>query len=134
MMDRTVQLADRTPATTVLPMPGRLPVSYLVRSLPGRGIRVEAPLAELDTDTMVLAEGTITAVRYLDGKVFGRTMIVLASEDGHSAHVLFNADSAYYAEPVLRKGSKIKLHGLVTRHVPGQPAGIEGLGVQVEVA
>lgn len=116
---------------TVLPMPGRLPVSRLVRSLPGNPARVETALDQVATDTMVTAEGTITAVRYLDGKVFGRTMIVLAAEDGNSAHVLFNANSAYYAEPVLRKGARIQLHGLVTRYIPGQPVGLEGLGVRV---
>ncbi len=115
----------------VIPMPGRLPVSRLVRSLPGRGVRVETPLDQVDTDTLITTTGTIAAVRYLDNKVFGRTMIVLTAEDGNSAHVLFDADSAYYAEPVLRKGSRIELHGLVTRHIPGQPAGLEGLGVRV---
>jgi hypothetical protein len=117
-------------STGIIPMPGRLPVSRLVRSLPGRGIHVETPLDQVDTDTMVTATGTIATVRYLDNKVFGRTMIVLTSEDGNSAHVLFDADATYYAEPVLRKGTRIELHGLVTRHIPGQPAGLEGLGVR----
>ncbi|MGW2725709.1 hypothetical protein [Streptomyces sp. NPDC001492] len=114
-----------------IPMPGRLPVARLVRGLPGQPVTITAALADVDTDTMVRTEGTITAVRYLDGKVFGRTMIVLTSEDGNSAHVLFTPDAAYYAEPVLRKGSRIELHGLVTRHIPGQPTGLEGLGVRV---
>lgn len=130
----STQIGPRTSGTThkaPLPMPGRLPVSRPVRSLPGRAARVETALDEVATDTMVTTEGTITAVRYLDGKVFGRTMIVLTAEDGNSAHVLFNADSAYYAEPILRKGSRIQLHGLVTRHIPGQPTGLEGLGVRV---
>lgn len=130
--DQAYASEKRTQA--VLPMPGRLPVTRLVRGLPGQPVSVESALAEVATDTMVTAKGTITAVRYLDGRVFGRTMIVLTSDDGNSAHVLFTADSAYYAEPVLRKGSRIKLHGLVTRHIPGQPVGLEGLGVQVEVA
>jgi hypothetical protein len=126
-----VKHSTTTTRTPVIPMPGRLPVTRRVRSLPGRGIRIETPLDKVDTDTMVTAVGTISAVRYLDNKVFGRTMIVLTAEDGNSAHVLFNADSAYYAEPVLRKGSRIELHGLVTRHIPGQPVGLEGLGVRM---
>ncbi len=133
-------IGPRTPGTVFdnaprpIPMPGRLPVTRRVRSLPGRGIHIEAPLADVDTDTMVTATGTITAVRYLDNKVFGRTMIVLTSEDGNSAHVLFDKDSAYYAEPALRKGTRVELHGLVTRHIPGQPTGIEGLGVRMVAA
>lgn len=126
-----VDFVHQDTPTTPIPMPGRLPVTKLVRSLPGRACHVQIPLDQADTDTLVTAEGVITAVRYLDNKVFGRTIIVLSSPDGHSAHVLFNADSAYYAEPALRKGTRIQLHGLVTRNVPGQPTGIEGLGVRV---
>jgi len=112
-------------------MPGRLAVSYRVRSLPGRAATVQSTLDQMTTDQLVDATGTITAVRHLQGSALGRTMIVLTDDDGNSAHVLFTADVMPQVHPVIYRGSRITVHGLVSRTASNLPAGIEGFGVRV---
>jgi hypothetical protein len=109
-------------------MPGRLLVDYFDWDL---RLPYSVPLDEVDTGTVVLTAGTITAVRYLSG---GRAMVVLSSDDGHSAHVALNAYVVRMTAPALYRGYRMSVRGLVFRTSPSQPAGIEGLGVQVEVA
>ena len=116
---------------TVLPMAGQLPVSYFQRST---RTAVEATIDQVPTDTLVNASGVIKTVRRLEGRALGRTMIVIAGEGGHSSYVTFNADVIGMVEPAIRVGTRIHVHGLVVRTTPSQPAGLEGLGVQVEVA
>jgi hypothetical protein len=114
-------------ATATLPMPGRLPVSFYSRLVREH---IATTLDQAKTDTLVRATGTITLVRHLAGTALGRTMIVLTGEDGNSAHVLFTADVMAQCEPAIRRGSRVTVHGLVTRTTATQPAGIEGFGVQ----
>lgn len=123
--------APGRPQRTVHPMPGRLPVSYFQRKL--RTV-IETTLDQVPTNTVVTTSGIITTVRRLEGKALGRTMIVITSEGGHSSYVTFDADVIGMVEPAIRVGTRIHVHGLVVRTIPSQPAGIEGLGVQVEVA
>lgn len=115
-------------AANVIPMPGQLLVDYYDwdQQLP-----YSVPLNEVNADTVVSTTGTITAVRHLPG---GRAMVVLSSDDQHSAHVLLNADVVKMTAPALYRGYRMHVRGLVQRTHPSQPAGIEGLGVQVEVA
>lgn len=137
-MDRNRHMATRTPgllahnpgvATATIPMPGRLPVSYRDRAL--RLNIDDIPLNEVRTGTVVTAEGVITTVRHLDRNALGRTMIVLTGDDGNSAHVLFSADTVRQVAPALTQHTRIKLHGLVSRSIPGLPVGLEGFGVRV---
>lgn len=117
-----------TAATTVIPMPGRLLVDYYDWDL---HLPYSIPLDEVNTDTVVTTTGTITSVVRLAG---GRAMVVLSSDDHNSAHVLLNADVTRMVAPALYRGYRMHVRGLVFRTTPSQPAGIEGLGVQVEVA
>lgn len=123
--------APGRPERTVLPMAGRLPVSYFQRKL--RTV-IETTIDQVPTDTVVTTSGVIRTVRRLEGNALGRTMIVIAGEGGHSSYVTLDADVMRLVEPAIRVGTRIHVHGLVIRTVPSQPAGIEGLGVQVEVA
>lgn len=113
---------------SVIPMPGRLMVDYYDWD---QHLPYSVPLAEVTPDTVVTTIGTITAVRHLSG---GRAMVVLSSDDHNSAHVLLNADVVGMVAPALYRGYRMHVRGLVQRTSPSQPAGIEGLGVQVEVA
>lgn len=116
--------------TTVLPipMPGRLTVNYYDWNL---HYGFAPTLDEVETGALVTTTGTITAVVRLSG---GRAMVVLSEADGNSAHVALNADVVRMVAPALYRGYRMHVRGLVTRTTPSQPAGIEGLGVQVEVA
>lgn len=125
-MNRIAQTT--TTLATPIPMPGRLLVDYFDWDL---RLPYSVPLDEVDTGTVVLTVGTIAAVRHLSG---GRAMVVLSSDDGHSAHVALNADVVRMTAPALYRGYRMNVRGLVIRTTPSQPAGIEGLGVQVEVA
>jgi hypothetical protein len=114
--------------TTVIPMPGRLLVDYYDWDL---HLPYGVPLDEVNTDTVVTTTGTITAIVRLTG---GRAMVVLSSDDHNSAHVLLNANVVRMVAPALYRGYRMNVRGLVRRTSRSQPAGIEGLGVQVEVA
>jgi len=115
-------------ATRVIPMPGRLSVSY--RDQYG-WVEPKAPLAEVITGSHVTATGMITRVRYLDTTTSGRVMIVLTDDAGDSAHVSLGPDVVRMIQPVLHDGTRLQIRGLVTRTIPSQPAGIDGLGVTV---
>lgn len=132
MKDRTNTLS-RAPRPgdnvhSVIPMPGRLAVDYYDWDL---HLGYSVPLDEVADRTVVTTTGTITGVRRLSG---GRVMVVLSSADHNSAHVLLNADVVRMVAPALYRGYRMNVRGPVFRTVPSQPAGIEGLGVQVEVA
>jgi len=111
-----------------IPMPGRLVVDYYDWDL---RLGYSVPLDEVADRTVVTTTGTITGVSRLSG---GRVMVVLSSDDHNSAHVLLNADVVRMVAPALYRGYRMNVRGPVFRTVPSQPAGIEGLGVQVEVA
>jgi hypothetical protein len=111
-----------------IPMPGRLLVDYYDWDL---RLPFSVPLNEVIDDTVISTTGTITTVVHLPG---GRAMVVLASDDHNSAHVTLNADVVRMVAPALHRGYRMSVRGLVHRTVPWQPAGIEGLSVQVEVA
>jgi hypothetical protein len=125
------------PTTSALPMPGRLAVSYRDWGLD------MTTLDQVATGTVVTTVGTITHVRYLDRQnvrrsvrtgdrsSLGRVMLVLVDGRGNSAHVTLNANAVAMLYPVLHRGAKLDVRGLVTRTVPSQPAGIAGLGVRV---
>ncbi|MFD0509268.1 hypothetical protein ACFQ0G_53155 [Streptomyces chiangmaiensis] len=129
-------MATRT-ATTPLPMPGRLAVSYRDWGLD------MTSLDQVATGTVVTTVGTISHVRYLDRQgvrravrtgdktSLGRVMLVLVDGRGNSAHITLNADVVAMLHPVLYRGAKLSVRGLVTRTISSQPAGIAGLGVQV---
>lgn len=132
------RIAHRHPATgvatpdtipTPVPMPGRLPVSFHDWEL--HRVFDDVPLANIATDTVVTATGTITHVRHLDGTTLGRTMIVLTDDDGNSAHVRLDADVVRQLLPVLVTGTRLIVRGPVTRTIPSQPAGIDGRGIRV---
>ncbi|MGW0015385.1 hypothetical protein ACWDVX_37265 [Streptomyces tendae] len=125
-MNRIAQ--NPTTTTTVIPMPGRLLVDYYDWD---QHLPYSVPLNEVNTDTVVTTTGTITNVVRLTG---GRAMVVLSSDDDNSAHILLNADVVRMVAPALYRGYRMNVRGLVRRTSPSQPAGIEGLGVQVEVA
>lgn len=112
---------------SVIPMPGRLLVDYYDWDL---SLPYSVPLDEVATDTVVSTTGTITSVRRLAG---GRVMVVLSAADGNSAYVVLNADVVRMTAPALYRGYRMNVRGPVVRTIPSQPAGIEGLGVQVEV-
>jgi hypothetical protein len=112
----------------VLPMPGRLSVDYYDWDL---HLGFSVPLNEVAAGTVVTTSGTITAVVHLSG---GRAMVVLSSEDRNSAHVLLNADVVRMVAPALYRGYRMNVRGLVIGTNSLQPVGIEGLGVQVEIA
>jgi len=114
----------------IIPMPGRLSVSY--RDQYG-WMEPKAPLDEVITGAHVTATGTVTRVRYVDTTTTGRVMIVLADDAGDSAHVTLNPDVVRMIQPVLHDGTRLRIRGTVTRTTTAQPAGIDGLGVR-EVA
>lgn len=111
----------------VIPMPGRLVVSYYDWDL---HLGFDPTLDEVATGTLVHAVGTITAVVRLSG---GRAMVVISSDDGNSAHVLLNADIVRMVTPALYRGNRLDVRGTVTRTSAGQPAGIDAGGVRVEI-
>lgn len=126
-------MQDRTQTTIVsrptpVPMPGRLPVEYRNRAL---RIDVDTTLDRAPLGELVTATGVITAVNYLDRKALGRVMVVLADDAGDSAHVTFNPDVVRMLGPVLARGTRLSVHGIVVRPHSHQPAGIDGLGVRV---
>ena len=112
----------------VIPMPGRLPVSY--RDWDLRLDVKDTPLSRVQAGTLVSTSGTITSVTRLSG---GRAMVVLSSDDRNSAHVLLNQDVARMVTPALYRGNRLDVRGIVTRTHPSQPAGIEAGGVNVEI-
>lgn len=120
--------ASTARTVTPIPMPGRLLVDYYDRDL---HLPCSVPLDEVATGTVVSTTGTITSVRRLSA---GRAMVVLSSEDGNSAYVVLNPDVVRMVAPALYRGYRMRVRGLVVRTSVSQPAGIEGLGVQVEVA
>lgn len=122
------RIAHTTSASSVIPMPGRLLVDYYDWDL---RLPYSVPLNEVNAGTVVTTTGTITAVVRLAG---GRAMVVLSSDDRNSAHVLLNADVVRMTAPALYRGYRMTVRGVVQQTSPSQPAGIEGLGVQVEVA
>ncbi|KPC69097.1 hypothetical protein ADL27_55055 [Streptomyces sp. NRRL F-6602] len=124
---RTAQPTTTT-AAPVIPMPGRLLVDYYDWDL---HLPYSVPLNEVTPGTVVTTTGTITNVVRLAG---GRAMVVLSSDDGNSAHVLLNPDVVRMTAPALYRGYRMHVRGLVRQTSPSQPAGIEGLGVQVEIA
>jgi hypothetical protein len=117
--------------TTVLPMAGRLVVSYYDWDL---HLGFDQTLDEVATGTLVHAVGTITAVVRLSG---GRVMAVISSADGNSAHVLLNADIVRMVIPALHRGNRLDVRGIVTRTTAGvvtrTTAGIDAGGVKVEI-
>jgi len=108
---------------SVIPMPGRLSVSYYDWD---RNLGFDAALDDVPAGTLVSATGTITAVRRLAG---GRVMVVISSGDGNSAHVLLNADIVRMVVPALHRGNRLDVRGIVTRTT----AGIDAGGVKVEI-
>lgn len=118
----------RSTTSRPIPMPGRLLVDYYDWDL---HLPYSVPLDEVNTGTVVSTIGTITAVVRLSG---GRAMVVLSSDDHNSAHVLLSADVVRMAAPAMYRGYRMHVRGLVQQTSPSQPAGIEGLSVQVEVA
>ena len=116
----------------VIPMAGRLPVSYYDWDL---HLGFDSTLDEVATGTLVHAVGTITAVARLSG---GRVMVVISSSDGNSAHVLLNADIVRMVVPALHRGNRLDVRGTVTRTTAGvatrTTAGIDAGGVKVEIA
>lgn len=114
--------------SAIIPMPGRLPVSYYDWDL---HLGFDPSLDEVATGTLVNATGTITVVKHLTG---GRAMAVISDTHGDSAHVLLNADIVRMVAPALYCGYQMNVRGIVTRTTNSQPAGIEADGVQVEVA
>lgn len=142
MKDRTeqmtsqvnAQIGPRTPglvfdnAHSVIPMPGRLLVDYYDWD---QHLPCSVPLNEVSPDTVVSTTGTITSVNRLSG---GRAMVVLSSDDDNSAHVLLNPDVVRMVDPALHRGYRMNVRGLVHQTSPSQPAGLQGLGVQVEIA
>lgn len=128
MATRTTTVPTRDKSRTVLPMPGRILVDYYDWDL---RLPYSVPLGEVTPGTIVSTSGTITAVVRLAG---GRAMVVLSADDGNSAHVLLNADIVRMTAPALYRGYRMNVRGPVLRTTPSQPAGLEGLGVQVEVA
>jgi hypothetical protein len=127
-MQNRIRSKVTRPTASVLPMPGRLSVSY--RDWAQRIDVKDVPLAQVPTGTLVHAAGTITAVVHLPG---GRAMAVISSDDQHSAHVLLTPDVVRMVAPALYRGNRLNVRGTVTRTTPGQPAGIDGRGIQVEV-
>lgn len=125
-----VQAKHCTTQSAPIPMPGRLPVTHLVRGLPGQPVHVPTTLDATKTDTMVTATGTITTVRRLEGKTLGRTLIALTADDGNHALVSLDRDVVALTEPALRVGTRVSLHGLTVRQ-ESLPVSIEGLGVRV---
>lgn len=117
--------ADGRNIHSVIPMPGRLLVDYYDWDL---RLPHSVPLDEVATGTVVSTSGTITSVARLSG---GRVMVVLSAEDGNSAYVVLNADVVRMTAPALYRGYRMNVRGPVVRTIPSQPAGIEGLGVQV---
>jgi hypothetical protein len=109
-------------------MPGRLPVSHYDWDL--RLDFKDVPLSEVPTDTLVTTSGTITSVVPLSG---GRAMVVIASDDQNSCHVLLNADVVRMVAPALYRSNRLDVRGTVIRTTSSQPAGIDGRGVQVEI-
>lgn len=124
-MNRIAQTPTIAP---VIPMPGRLLVDYYDWDL---HLPYSVPLDEVNTGTVVSTTGTITSIIRLANN---RVMLVFTSDDQQNAHVLLNEDTARMLAPGLYAGTRLTVRGLVTRTVPSQPAGIEGLSVQVEVA
>jgi len=112
----------------VIPMPGRLAVQHRDPEL---WMDQDVSLDQVPTDAVVTAIGTITWVRYLDTTTTGRVMIVLTDDAGDSAHVSLGPDVVRMIQPVLHDGTRLRIRGTVTRTIPTQPAGINGLGVQV---
>ena len=127
-MNRIAQKPANPTATAVIPMPGRLLVDYYDWD---SHLPFSVPLNEVDAGTVVTTNGTITAVVHLSG---GRAMVVLSSDDHNSAHILLNADVVRMVAPALYRGYRMHVRGLVQQTSPSQPVGVEGLGVQVEVA
>lgn len=127
-MQNRIRSTRATSASSVIPMPGRLLVDYYDWDL---RLPYSVPLNEVNPGTVVTTTGTITAVRHLAA---GRAMVVLSSDDRNSAHVLLNADVVRMTAPALYRGYRMTVRGVVQQTSPSQPAGIEGLGVQVEVA
>lgn len=111
----------------VIPMPGRLLVDYYDWDL---RLPYSVPLNEVTTGTVVSTTGTITSVARLSGD---RVMVVLSADDGNSAYAVLNADVVRMTAPALYRGYRMNVRGPVVRTIPSQPAGIEGLGVQVEI-
>lgn len=126
--DRTRQ--TRTiPPTSTIPMPGRLAVSYRSDAL---RIDIDTTLDQAPVGELVTATGVITTVRYLDRNgVLGRVMIVLADDDGDSALITLGPDVVRMIQPVLAKGTRLTVRGIVSRPHSHQPAGIDGMGVRV---
>ncbi|MFF7335420.1 hypothetical protein [Streptomyces sp. NPDC008150] len=109
-------------------MPGRLPVAY--RDAAARISHTDVPLADVPTDTVVTAAGTITTVRHLD-PFAGRVMVVITDDHGDSAHVSLDPDIARTVGHALRTGARMTVRGTVTRTTTVQPAGIDALGIRV---
>jgi hypothetical protein len=108
----------------VIPMPGRLPVSYYDLTL-HKG--PDPALDEVPDGSVVYAIGTITAVTQFDG---GRIMMAIADEDGHSAYVLLTPGVFRAVRMALYSGVRVIVRGSVFRTGSG-PAMIHGHGVHV---
>lgn len=127
-MQNRIRSTRPTSASSVIPMPGRLSVAY--RDWASRTNRTVS-IDQVPTNTVVTTTGTITTVRRLSG---GRAMVVITGGDGNSAHILLNADVVRMTVPALVAGYRMNVRGMVFRAPGGAPAGIDGRGVQIEVA
>jgi hypothetical protein len=125
--DRTFSVST-SPSTAVVPMPGRLAVSYTNWDL---RLTVDTTLDQAPADTVLTATGTITTVRFLDTTTAGRVNIVLTDDNGDSAHVSLNPDMVRMLQPVLVKGTRLTIRGTAIAAHGTVPAGIDGRGAQV---
>ncbi|MCL8016872.1 hypothetical protein [Streptomyces sp. AS02] len=128
------RIAQNTPTTTPIPMPGRLSV--------WNDDQPFATLDEVAAGVTVYTVGTITHIRYLDtARVrdsirtgnragLGRAMAVISDGSGNSAHVYLHADVTAQALPALVVGMKVSVSGVVFHTVPSQPAGINARSVR----
>lgn len=125
-MDQRSRTSGPTALTATIPMPGKLPVVYRDRQL---RMNFDLALDETKTDSLITATGTITTVKHLDPSAIGRTMIVLTGDNGENALVSLSPDVVSFCEPILRRNTRVTLHGLTVRN-EGLPVSIEGFGVR----
>lgn len=121
MLDRSDSVSRDT-ITTPIPMPGRLAVETydaLLKQI------VTVPLAGVQPGKQAVATGTLTHIRHLDPRG-GRVHATLTDDQGDWALVDFGPDAAAMIEPLLRRGTRVTVAGLVIAASSASPASIAG--------
>lgn len=99
-------------AITIIPRPGRLPVTY--RTSLGR---VTEPLIQVPTGEMVTADVTITELTRHDG----RATLALTATDGMLAGAQVDADTLRKFAGLIIIGARLTVRGIVRRLPDGMP-------------